>query len=270
MFNSLCREINDILGDDFVVICEYNTTPENNDKILDTYKNVGVLHVNYGTLKLLPGNQGMTGTSKLDLLMCVKEGVVIENLVSAPLYDLLAHQNGVFGQGESNYRYLLNYHLPTSTGEVNVTQYKGVRYVEYSLPVDITMASNTLMLGGDFDVELSLNGSFTALKNIATSTLSPNVTLDSHTTVNTNTTTSDVLAKVWGMQIVFEFDATDALHKALYAALDDAPHTPWIIRYKPKIGSFAYKTRKVIFHDSSISFPRGQFTVVTLNLAEAS
>lgn len=270
MFNSLCKEINDILGDDFQVFYEYNTTPENNDKILNTYKNVGVLHINFGELKLLSGNQGMTGALQLDLLMCVKEGVQVEDLVSEPLYNLVDHQNGVIVQGDVNCTYVLNYHLPTSTGEIKVTSDKGVGYVTYSLPIDVTVAANSLMFGEKFVVELLYNGRYTPLKNVVSCTLAPNVTLDSHTPVNTNTTKSDVLAKVWGMQIICNFDASDALNKEIYAALDESPERAWTIRYKPNVSGFTYKERKVIFHDSSISFPRGQFAVVTLNLAEAS
>lgn len=268
MFDALRREIERILGNDFAVFFEYNTNSQNNEQILNEYKNVGVLYVNYGDLKLLPDNQGLTGAMQLDLLMCVKDGAQLESVVSKPIYDLLACHNGVLNKdNKTNYQYLLNYHMPTSTGEEHVTT-EGIRYVIYSLPIDVTMSDSSLMLGDQFLFEIQLGNEFIPLKNRTTNTLAPRLTLDSHTPVNSSRTKSTAIASAWGKQVVFLFDGSDPLHKAIYKALDETPETVWKIRYKPDIDGYEYKTREVLFHDSTVTFERGEFAVLVLNMCE--
>ena len=278
MFDALRREINEILGSDFAVFSEYSTKPEKNEEVLDAYKNVGVLYINYGDLRLLPGNKGLTGSLQLELMLRLEEGVTMESLVSKPLYDLMAHQNGrVYGRDNAPYGYVLNYHMPTSSGEMYTTT-AGTEYVVYSLPIDVVLAAQSLMLGEEFVVEIDLGDTtpnFVELINIVSSVLMPNVTPDTCTMINSedddeiNSTKSSAIARVWGMHIEGNFDATNELHKAIYKALDTTPERTWTIRYKPNVDNFDYTTRKVIFHDSAVSFPRGQFAVFALNMCEA-
>ncbi|MCH5157478.1 MAG: hypothetical protein J1G02_06365 [Clostridiales bacterium] len=279
MFNTLRREIEEILGDNFAVFFEYSTNPENNDKILNEYKNVGVLYVNYGDLKLLPGNQGLTGALQLDLLLSIKEGVELESVVSKPLYALLKHQNGNIypikerqndGQCEDKeiaYRYVLNYHMPTSTGEIQTTA-AGVEYVVYSLPIDVTV-STTLMMGDQFVLEVKYNGEYTKLNNASTTVMNPKLTLDPHTLVNgDNVTKSSAVARVWGNRVDILFDDSDKLHMAIYKALNENPDTVWDIRYS--IDGTNYTERTVLFFDSTFTFTTGQFVVLSINMCEAA
>ena len=265
MFNALRREIEEILGDDFAVFFEYSTNPRKNDKILDEYKNVGVLHINYGDIKLLPNNQGMTGALQLDLLMTVKDGVELESVVSKPLYDLISKHNGVLYPNGTGiiYSYVLNYHLPTSDGEEKITKTKGTRYVKYSLPIDVTLAASSLMLGEQFDIKLNS----IALKNVVNAVVNPKLTLDPHTYVKGNVTKSSATARVWGMQVNCLFDVTDELHNAIYKALNENPETVWEVQYS--LDGTNYTTRNVLLFESTVTFERGQFAVLNLNMCEA-
>ena len=265
MFDALRREIQDILGENFAVFFEYNTNQETNEAILNEYKNVAVLYVNYGDLKLLEGNQGLTGALQLELLLSVKEGAQLESVVSAPLYNLINKQNGkIEGEG-GPWTYVLNYHAPTSTGEIHTTT-EGVDYVVYSLPMDVTVTA-TLMLGEQFELQVWHNKEWKTLNNYVRMVLNPKVTLNPYTLVNGNVTKSSATAKVWGARIDFFFDIKDPLHKDIYKVLDRDPETVWKIRYS--VAGDDYTERTVLFFDSNLTFERGQFTVSNINMCEA-
>lgn len=282
MFNALRREIQEILGDGFEVFFGYNTNDEDNEKILDEYRNVGVLYINYGDLRLLPNSQGLTGSLQLDMMLSIKDGVEVESVVSKPLFDLIAHHNGQFesySDDDDNgitYSYVLNYHAPTSSGEEYFTT-AGNKYVIYSLPIDVVVANKSLMLGEQFIVEIELDGEFVPLTNTASAVLMPKLTPDTCTYIDdgddssngVNTTKSSAIARVWGFHVECYIDLTNELHKAIYNALDKTPERTWNIRYKPNAKGFEYTTRKVLFHDSTATFPRGQFAVLIINMCEA-
>lgn len=272
MFRTLAREINAILnesGKTFNVYDEYSLHQTKSDEIWKEYRNIAVLYVDYGALRLLPGNKGLNGSLRLDLMLEVQPSDNVEDVISAPLEALINAQNGILNVDGTTVHYVLYYHVPTSDGHIQTTT-TGIDYVTYSLPVDISL-TNGLTMGDSTVVQLKLNDEWTTLTDSASVTFAYNKQLDSKTALNTNKIKSSVNAESWGLQAVANFDATNALHMAIWEALEDEPEKVWQVRYS-LVGDFTvsskYRTRECVTQNSFIVSERGQPTTLQLNITE--
>lgn len=236
MFNRIVYELQEILnesGKEFVVLPNYVLDAEQGDALINKYENVGVLYVNYGALRLMTGNKGLTGSMQLDLLMCVEDGVKTDEIIQAPLQALMGRTNGFLTDVEAQpdapeweqtgYNYILSYHVPTTNGDVQYTS-EGKKYIIYNLPIDIFLTRDLLM--GD-SVKVWLDGQL--LTNLLNYTIAPSVQVEGKTMVNTNKTVVDALSSTWGMQLSLLFNPNDATHKAIYQSIIDTPFKVWTI-----------------------------------------
>lgn len=273
MFNNIVYELQHILnesGKEFAVFNNFAVEQEKGDDLIDKYSNIGVLYVNYGTIKLLKGNKGLQGSMQLDLIMEIAEGVKTESVIQSPLQALMANTNGTLYdlQDGSQSQYVLQYHLPTTNGNVGYTT-SGKKYVVYSLPIDLYLTSGLLM-GESVTLTMSNGVVSDTLENVVRLTLAPSVQLDAKTMLNQRKTTVTPLAKGWGANVVFYYEREDAVHQAIYKSIMDTPFMEWSVTIGDKElkGNNTDTTKIVVLHDSSVSFERGQPTMITLSMSE--
>lgn len=267
MFKALKQQISDILNSgekSFTVFDELQVEQYNSDKTWNTSKNVAVLYVNYGTVELLTGNQGLEGTLQLDLLLQVEQGVKIESLISEPLQNLIDNANGVIltEQG-TNYEYELNFSLPTTDGDIRITN-SGIKYLRYTLPVTVRM-TNGVFLGDNANIQMCRSGGVLApLVNVTSFVLNPNVVTMPIPKLNSNTMKSTVTAKNWKATIVAKFNPNDELHKVIYDTSNDNPKTLWTFSYILSTETMA-RSRTVVITDPVFTFNKG--TAATMQFA---
>lgn len=272
MFNALAREINEKLGDDYAVFSEYQIDQAYSEAVWREYKNIGVLYVGYGDLQLLSGNQGLQGQLMLQLLLAVDEGVKTAEVVSAALDRLVAAQNGTMYTDEGTaYKYILNYHLPTSTGKVENGP-DAIRFVRYEVMIDVVLSS-TLMLGSEFGIQMqNAAGNFVTLDNVISSVLVNNVMTAENTYLEGNTVRSDAVAKRWSLTVSLLYSPENALHRELLAETNADPQKVWIITYDyyDADGNQHTMTKGVILTNCNLVNERGQFSTFGFEALEAT
>lgn len=268
MFNKIVYELQAILnesGKEFAVFGNFMLDQEQGDALLDKYENVGVLYVNYGALRLMSGNKGLTGSMQLDLIMGIDDGTKTDEVIQAPLQALMSRTNGVLVDDDT-YNYVLVYHLPTTNGDVKYTS-GGKKFVVYSLPIDIYLTSGLIM--GE-SVEIKLDGAI--INNVVNCTIAPSVQTEARTQTNTNKTVVDGLSSAWGMQLTIMFAPNDATHKALYQAIVENPLKVWHV----EIGDGQLKTngantqKYVLLQESPIAFQRAQPSLLSISAVETT
>lgn len=278
MFNSIVYELQNILnesGKEFVVFPNYVLDAAQGDELINKYENVGILYVNYGALRLMTGNKGMTGSMQLDLIMEVEDGVKMDEIVQRPLQALMSHTNGKIMEIEGKedgeldwekegYNYVLVYHLPTTNGDVKYTS-GGKKFVVYSLLIDVYLTSGLIM--GE-SVEIKLDGA--TINNIVNCTIAPSVQVEPRTMLNHNKTVVDGLSSAWGIQFTIMFAPNDATHKALYQAIVENPLKVWHIEINDgQLKSNGENTQKyVLLQECPIAFQRAQPSMLSISAVE--
>lgn len=288
----IVKEIEEILngtGDTFAVFNELEVEQAESDETWETYDNVGVVYSNGLSMELLPGNKGMAGSLELELLLQVKDGVKTADLIIEPLTALIDNANGTLktavktavdehGQPVMTpitYNYTMAFDYPRTDGKVEVTA-NGKHFVRFVMAISLTMTT-ALTMGDEVDGDVWLDlgtGTAVQLENIVNFILTPNVAIDAKQGMNNNTIKATVTGRKWGAQIIFKFDADNALHKALFNLCEDTPEISCTIKYRlpndtVTASGKVYRTRQVILHDTVFPFLRGENTAVTLNLSEA-
>ena len=281
MFNSIVYELQNILnesGKEFVVFPNYVLDAAQGDAIIDKYANVGILYVNYGALRLMTGNKGLTGSMQLDLIMEVEDGVKTDEIIQAPLQALMSSTNGELKEVETRpdepeweqtgYNYILSYHVPTTTGDINYTS-EGKKYIVYSLPIDIFLTKGLLM-GDSVPVKLQVDNEFVKIENLVNYTIAPSVQVEGKTMVNTNKTVVDALSSTWGMQLAILFDPSNELHKLIYESIIDNPFKVWTIEIEDgqMKTSGANTTRQVILQETPLQVQRAQPVLWSISAVE--
>lgn len=287
VFDAVKKELQDILNNNpknttYGIFNEYDLHQDHIVDDLNRYDNLGVLYVNYGSLQLLEGNSGMTGTIRLELLMGVKDGYTSSTPVTEPLYSLMESSNGKLKTmiADKDYSYVMNVHLPTSDGVVEFGDglYK---YVRHNIVIDITVSSD-FILGNLFDLQFFNTNTqmWQSFPNMTMFLISPNKQLSTMPFIETESGedddrfTSFATQKVWGASVQSVFTPTNAIHADIYANAENLEKT-YQIRYTYKGASANpsvvgdYVTKTVIVNDVAINAQKGVFVTLQFTMAEA-
>lgn len=289
IFDAVKRELQSILNNNpknitYGIFNEYDLQQDHIVNDLNRYDNLGVLYVNYGSLQLLEGNSGMTGTIRLELLMGIKEGYTNSTPVTEPLYSLMENANGrlkTLVDGDSkNYSYVMNVHLPTSDGIVEFGD-GAYRYVRNNIVIDITVSSD-FILGNLFDLQFynDNTGFWESFPNMTLFLITPNKQLSTMPFIKTETGqdddrfTSFATQRLWGASVQAIFTPSNAIHQSIYNNAEDLDKI-YKIRYTYKgasanpsvYGDFMQKT--AIVNDVAINAQKGTFVLLQFNMSEA-
>lgn len=287
VFDAVKRELQDILNNNpknttYGIFNEYDIHQDHIVDDLNRYDNLGVLYVNYGSLQLLEGNSGMTGTIRLELLMGVKDGYTSSTPVTEPLYSLMESSNGRLKTmiADKDYSYVMNVHLPTSDGVVEFGD-STYKYVRHNIIIDITVSSD-FILGNLFDLQFFNTNTqmWQSFPNMTMFLISPNKQLSTMPFIETESGedddrfTSFATQKVWGASVQSVFTPSNAIHADIYANAEDLEKT-YQIRYTYKGASANpsvagdYVTKTVIVNDVAINAQKGVFVTLQFTMAEA-
>lgn len=270
MFRLLCRELESALqssGQSWTVFDEYQVAQANSQDVWKQYKNIGVLYVNGMTLRLLPKNKGLTGSMQLDMCLQVTPNTNVEETVSSAVTALLASHNGVVKEDSNNYSYSLNFNQPTSTGNVEITEW-GDKFVRYSMTIAVSI-TNGIALGDGAYFKIKIGNEYKAVENIVTMTAVYNSNVDTRTMANTNRTKTSVDGQSWGLELVFALDtdaSTNATQLLLLGNADDEPNAIYDVRYS--FDGVNYKSKELCAHSINEIASRGDTVTVTCSFAE--
>lgn len=287
VFDAVKKELQDILNNNpknttYGIFNEYDLHQDHIVDDLNRYDNLGVLYVNYGSLQLLEGNSGMTGTIRLELLMGVKDGYTSSTPVTEPLYSLMESSNGRLKTmiADKDYSYVMNVHLPTSDGVVEFGD-GTYKYVRHNIIIDITVSSD-FILGNLFDLQFFNTNTqmWQSFPNMTMFLISPNKQLSTMPFIETESGedddrfTSFATQKVWGASVQSVFTPSNAIHADIYANAENLEKT-YQIRYTYKGASANpsvagdYVAKTVIVNDVAINAQKGVFVTLQFTMAEA-
>lgn len=279
MLNSMFKEFQAILGDEYALFQEFNPKLWKNKEILDKYKNIGVLYVTNGNLNKLPDGAMMEISYVLELFMRVEESYNTSAPVVLPLENLATGTTGKIYTDRNNqsYNYILNVGLPTSDGSLEPAG--DYDYIRYELPISVVF-TNRIALSDNTSITLKIDGeTFPKLRHVLSFVEAPQTQLETDTFLDELTTgsvtypemqnESAVVATSWNAQIVKLYDPYDRVDVALRKLILDTPDKQITITYRNGSDEQNARVRQVILHDCTFSNELGQAVVMMINMSTA-
>lgn len=265
MLKAMFKVIQEKLGDEYGLFSEFNSNVFENEKILDKYKNIGVLYVNNGNLGKLPDGAMMEINYTLDLFMRIEDGVNISDVIVEPLNALATGTTGtIMPNNGAEGQFFLNTGLPSSDGAI--VEGKGDRnYIRYELPISVIF-TNGIDIAGNTNILITIDDETYELKSVLSAVEVPQTQLDTSTFINGSEDNkamqneSTVIASAWSIQI-----------NKLYRPEDDNVMRRCILETPNKVVKISYKgvEHQVILHDCTFASELGQAEVMTINASTA-
>lgn len=278
MLNALFNEIASRLGDKYALYKEFNPAVFQNEEILSTYKNVGVLFVNNGNLGKLPDSAMMDISYTLELFMRVNDTVVLSDVITEDLVGLATGTTGKIVTQASpdtppiTTQVIFDTGFPTSDGNILYGD-DGNNWIRYEVPISVVLTNDVALSKLD-DISITIGGTSYLLKSVLSAVEVPQTQLETVSFTNAVTQNgvtypamqneSFVVAYGWGMQIIKLYrPAEDA---AIKNAFTNNPMQPVTIT----IGNGENaESHTVVFHDCNVAKELGQAVVMTINVSTA-
>lgn len=228
MFDEILREINNILGADYALFFEFTPRDSSADEVIAQYHNIGVLHVETGTLQLLQGNQGMQVDTTLNLLMRIEETDNTSKRINVALNALVTAANGyLYSETGDMYKYILSFGVPKLTS--TSMPFRSKLFVSYIVPINIVITQELTI--GD-EMEITIDGK--NLEGVVSWQENPSKTLKALNDFNTNEVNNIFELKTWTFSVMVMHKFVDELHMLLLDNERNAPETIYDLVYKFK------------------------------------